>query len=302
MRVIRLPMAIAIVLSGACGPGPQTEPAPDPLWEASVAQWKAKRDEGLRRPTGWLSLAGLYWLDEGENRFGSDPANELVFPQKAPARLGVLYREGTTVTVEIEPGFEVLAGGEPLTSQPLVSDAQGEATVLEYESLSFYVIERGERVGVRLKDSASELLASFDGMDYFPLDEAWRVAARFELYEEPRTILIPNILGDSVESSAPGVAVFEIAGREYRLEPTGDPEDKLFFVFGDETNGDSTYGGGRFLYAGPPAADGSLTLDFNRTYNPPCVFTPYATCPLPRPEDKLALVVEAGERMFGQGH
>lgn len=297
-------LAIAALLLAACAapPDPGASAAVDPAWRAELDEWKAGRDEGLRRPTGWLSLVGLFWLEEGASSLGSDPSSDLVFPSSAEPRLGVLTRQGTEVAIEVEPGVELTAGGEPVTRLTLESDAAGEPTVLEHGTLSFYVIERGERVGIRLKDSASETLASFDGMEYYPADPAWRVDARFELYDEPRTVSVPNIIGDSFESTAPGVAIFEIDGREHRLEPTGDPAKPLFFVFGDETNGKTTYGGGRFLYAGPPAADGSIVLDFNRAYNPPCVFTPYATCPLPRPEDKLALAVEAGEKTFGAAH
>lgn len=310
MRRIGIHLAISGLVLAACnapsGPAADVADAADSAvettWRTDLDEWKAQRDERLRQPTGWLSLAGLFWLEEGESTVGSDPSSDLVFPPAAPSRLGVFERHGTEFTFVAEPGIELSSDGEPVTRLALASDASGAPTTLTHGSLSFYVIERGKRVGVRLKDSESELIASFEGMEYYPVDASWRIDARFEIYEEPRTIAVPNVIGGTLESSAPGVAVFEIDGREYRLEPTGDPADEMFFVFGDETNGAETYGGGRFLYAGPPAADGSIVLDFNRAYNPPCVFTPYATCPLPRPEDKLALEIEAGEKTFGAPH
>lgn len=306
MNSIRVSALLVSLLLAGCSMGapevPEKAVGIPAEWEAELETWKRERDASLRRPTGWLSLVGLFWLEEGANSFGSDPANDLVFPDPAPARMGTLVRTGNRVTVEAAKGVELTSAGEPVAwGATLVSDAEGTPTVLEHGTLSFHLLERGERVGIRLKDLASPLLASFEGMDYYPPDPAWRIEARWEPYGEPRAIEVPNILGDLSTSEAPGVAVFEIDGVEYRLTPTGDPTKPLFFVFGDETNAKTTYGGGRFVYAGPPV-DGRIVLDFNRAYNPPCVFTPWATCPLPRPEDKLPIAIPAGEKKFGNLH
>ncbi len=200
------------------------------------------------------------------------------------------------------PGVVVSHAGGPVLSLDLVSDAGGKPTVLEHRSLSFYVIERGERVGVRLKDAESEVLREFTGIDHYPVDPAWRLEARFEPFAEPRMIPVPDITGDVSEQPSHGRVVFSLAGAEQSLAPLGPPEGELFLVFGDETNGEETYGGGRFLYVGPPDAEGRLRVDFNKAYNPPCVFTPYATCPLPPPGNRLPLAVRAGEKNFGPGH
>lgn len=270
-----------------------------------VEAWRAQRDAALRRPDGWLSLAGLFWLNEGDNTVGSMPTSDLVFPaERAPLELGVFHRRGDVVSFQRQAGAEVTIDGEPVSGETvLVPDTEGEPTVLEHGSLRFYAILRGDRVGVRLKDTASPLLAQFEGMDNFPVDADWRVTARFEPYDPPKTLRVPNIIGIVEDLPSPGAAVFTVDGREYRLEPTREG-DELFFVFGDATNGRETYGGGRFLYTDLPAPDGTLVLDFNRAYNPPCVFTPYATCPLPTRENKLPVPVRAGERAFegGQGH
>ncbi len=304
--------ALLVVAAAGCGrqpagpsngPAAQSAPAPDPAQLAAVEAWRAGRLERLMRPDGWLSLAGLYWLAEGESSFGSDRENDLVFPAgKAAARLGVLRREGLRVWLEAAPDAAITSGGEPVTRRELVTDAAGEPTVLEHRSLSFYVLVRGERVGLRLKDAESPLLRDFPGLDHYPVDPAWRVEARYERYPEPRTVAVPNIIGDAFDTPVYGSLVFDAAGRELRLEPLGEPDQPLFLVFGDETNGRETYGGGRFLYADPPDAAGRTVLEFNQAYNPPCVFTPYATCPLPPPGNRLPLAVRAGEKSFGAGH
>ncbi len=293
-------LAAALFAVAACG-GKAAAPEPDYL--AEVESWREERMAGLRKPDGWLSLAGLYWLAEGDSTVGADPASDLVFPLgKAEQRVGVLSRTGRQVSFAAAPGVLVSHDGEPVTVLDLVSDAAGNPTMLEHGSLRFHVIERGERVGLRLKDLDSELLREFTGIDHYPVDPAWRIAARFKPYAEPRMIPVPNITGDILDQPSPGRILLSIAGTEYSLEPLGDPDSELFVVFGDETNGSETYGGGRFLYAGPPDAEGRLVVDFNKAYNPPCVFTPYATCPLPPRGNRLPLPVLAGEKSFGAGH
>jgi uncharacterized protein (DUF1684 family) len=270
---------------------------------AEIEQWRSEREEGLRKSDSWLSVVGLFWLEEGDNTFGAEPSNDLLFPGTGvPAHAGVFELFEGRVVIRVESGVNVLHEGQQVDTLELVSDTSGEPTVLQLGSLSFYVIERAGRLGVRLKDAESEALADFEGLDYFPVDRAWRIEARFDQHDEPRTIRVPNILGSSSEQPSPGVAVFDIGGREYRLSPIGGPGEKLFFVFGDQTNGHETYGGGRFLYADGPSAAGSLILDFNKAYSPPCVFTAHATCPLPPRENKLALGIDAGEKVYGSGH
>jgi uncharacterized protein (DUF1684 family) len=270
---------------------------------AEIEEWRSEREESLRQQDSWLSVVELFWLEEGNNTFGADPSNALVFPGTGvPAHAGVFELIEKTVVIRVASETPVLHEGRQIESLELVSDAAGEPTVLELGSLSFYVIERADRLGVRLKDAESEALTAFEGLDYFPVDRAWRIEARFDQYDEPRTLRVPNILGSSSDQPSPGVAVFQVRGREYRLSPIGGPEEELFFVFGDQTNGRETYGGGRFLDTDWPTAAGSLILDFNKAYSPPCVFTAYATCPLPPRENKLALRIEAGEKVYGSGH
>ncbi len=272
-----------------------------PSHRQEVEAWRQERLESLKADDGWLSLIALAWLDEGENRFGSDPENKVVLPEgKSPKVAGTLIREGQTVRVRVAPGAKVLSGGKPVTEMTLQSDAKGEPTVLEMGSVSFYLIERGDRLGIRAKDKKSPVLTSFRGLDQFPIQEAWRIVARFEPYQPAKPVPIPNVLGQVQDQPSPGAVVFDWQGKTYRLDALGSVEEGLSFIFGDATNGKETYGAGRFLDTGPPK-DGKVVIDFNTAYNPPCAFTAYATCPLPPAQNKLALRVEAGEKKFA-GH
>jgi uncharacterized protein (DUF1684 family) len=313
MRHISTSLLLLATLSSA-GLAAQTPPqaaaGKSPTWEEEVAAWKQTRFERLQRPDGWLTLVGLGWLKAGDNSIGSDPKSAVVLPAgKAPARLGTLHLAGAgaeaKVTFVAEHGVAVTHGGAAVSTLALVSDADAKAdegpTVLEYGTLSFYAIRRGDRLGMRVKDSAAATLAAFHGLDYYPLDRKWLIAGRFEPATEVKAIPIPNALGFDEPILSPGHVVFTLEGHEHRLLALDDTGDgRLFLVFGDKTNGKETYGGGRFLYTDPPQ-DGKVVLDFNRSYNPPCVFTPYATCPLPPRENRLPFRVEAGEKSFA-GH
>ncbi|NJL27255.1 MAG: DUF1684 domain-containing protein [Thermoanaerobaculia bacterium] len=279
-------------------------PAADASFAPNLLAWRQDRLERLTSEDGWLTLAGLFWLEEGANTCGSDPSSNLVFPGRSvPPKIGVFYRRGEEVELEPAPGVAVTAAGEPIAGRlRLDSDATGVPTRLQLGSLDFHLIRRGDRFGVRLKDSQSPLRLHFPGLDYFPADVSWRVAARFEPHVPPKRVSVPNVLGTVNEEESPGAVVFERGGVSYRLDALPGSEGELFLVFGDATSGKESYGGGRFLYADPPDADGKVLLDFNRAYNPPCAFTAFATCPLPPPENKLKLAIEAGEKKFAGGH
>lgn len=312
------PLSSAATATGAAStqtpatppPAPANASAKVPTWEEQVAAWKQTRFERLQRPDGWLTLVGLGWLKEGDNSIGSDPGSAVVLPSgKAPARLGTLRLAGSgkepTVTFLAEKGVVVTHLGAPVATLALVADADAKAedgpTLLQHGSLSFFVIRRGDRLGVRVKDSAAAALKAFHGLDYYPLGRKWRLEGRFEAAAEVKEIPIPNALGFDEPILSPGHVVFTFEGQEHRLLALDDTGDgRLFLVFGDKTNGKETYGGGRFLYTDPPQG-GRVELDFNRSYNPPCVFTPYATCPLPPRENRLPFRIEAGEKSFA-GH
>lgn len=278
-------------------------PPADPAYIKTVMDWHDKRIERLRTsPNSWLNLAGLFWLKEGRNRFGSDKKLDVVFPEKAPAFCGIFYLKNGQVKIEPAKGLKILNDGKPISEMKLRSNADSNTTVLELGSLRWFIIKRGDKVGVRLRDVESPLLKEFTGIETYPIDAEWRVEATLEPYNPVKFIPVPNILGtiDSMES--PGVLRFDIDGKTYRIDPVIEEKSDtlLFIIFGDQTNGNETYGGGRFVYIPFPDANGKTFLDFNRAYNPPCVFTDFATCPLPPPQNKLAVKIFAGEKKWSE--
>ena len=197
-------------------------------------------------------------------------------------------------------GSGVTHKGKPVTEVLMQNDMDGEPTLLEIGSVSFYVIERGDRLGVRVKDSQSDARQDFKGLEYYPVDPSWRLSARYEPYDPPKPVDVPNVLGGVFHETAPGAIVFEVEGETYRLDPIPDG-DSFLLVFGDKTNGKETYGGGRFIVLDLPEEAGPIVVDFNKSYSPPCVFTPYATCPLPPPQNRIGVPVRAGEKGFVKG-
>jgi hypothetical protein len=281
---------------------PASSPPAEGAYRAEVEKWRADRIARLTADDGWLTVVGLSWLKEGNNAVGASPSNEIVFPAgKSPLELGRIRVTRGKAHLDVAPGVEVTHDGKKVRSLDLASDETGQPTAVRHGTLSFFLIRRGEKLGVRVKDSANPARKSFRGIDRYPVSTAWRVAARFEPYPPGRTIPIPNVLGNVTREPSPGAVVFRIGSREYRLDAVEEQgEEDLFLIFGDRTNSATTYGAGRFLYAPRPGKDGSTVVDFNKAYNPPCAFTPFATCPLPPPQNRLSVAVEAGEKRYGE--
>lgn len=254
----------------------------------SIHTWQQHRDAALRSPDGWLALAGLFWLKPGENSIGSADSNDFVLPKNsAPAQLGCLRLEGGTVTFI-----------KPDGSTQILSSSDDKPDVVYAGTISFFIIKRSERLGVRVRDSASPVLNSFEGMQYFPVTPEFHFQAK--LLPDPKKIPILNVLGQMDQEDSPGIVEFTYKGQKYHLRPIYE-DDTLFFLFKDPTNKTQTYQAGRMLNT-PLPVDGEVDLDFNRSYNPPCTFTPYATCPLPPKENTLPFPVEAGEMRYKNGH
>jgi uncharacterized protein (DUF1684 family) len=269
----------------------------------SINDWHKKRHASLTKKTGWLSLAGLYWLQQGENTFGSDSLNQIIFPEKASQFMGSFFLDDTTVTVIINEGIEVLVDSSLISSMQLKNDNQKGTHILSHASLSWYIIKRTDKFGIRLKDSEHPNLKSFTGIDHFPIDQNWRIKAHLELHDSIKTIRVPNVLGQISDSPSPGALVFEIAGQTYKLDAMAkEKDDTYFLIFADETSGEETYGAGRFLYVDKVDDNGEIYIDFNKAYNPPCVFTPFATCPLPPLQNRLATRITAGEKSWEKNH
>jgi uncharacterized protein (DUF1684 family) len=297
----RLTALLAVVLVSSVPPAAGSPPtsdgskavAVDSNYQQSFDKWKGELVDDLKQ--NWLSLAGLFWLKPGENSFGTDPSNAVVFP-KGPAHAGVFDLQGKEVTVKLASGVQATVAGKALTTAKLAPDNPGPATVVELGSLRFQVIVRGERVGIRLKDLDGGAAKNYHGPMFFPLDLSYRVTATWLPADGKKTVDVPNVLGDVTPTPVAGMAVFKIAGQEYRLTDLGgDPTKGLFFVFNDLTSKTDTYPGGRFLDS-DPVVNGTVVLDFNRAYNPPCAVTPYATCPLAPKDNRLAVAIPAGEK------
>jgi hypothetical protein len=266
-----------------------------------ILKWREQRETRLKADGGWLTVAGLFWLKEGDNSFGADPKGDIALPEgSAPARAGVLaFHAGKTV-VKATPGAGATVDGKPITEMELKPDDPGPPDVVTMGPLTMQVIKRGDRYAIRLKDMNSRLRREFTGLRWYPVKEQYKITARFEPYDPPRMVRVPTVLGTTEEMPCPGAAVFTLEGKQVRLEPVLEqPDDKeLFFIFNDATSGKETYPSGRFLYA-PVPQDGKILLDFNKAYNPPCAFTPFATCPLPPSQNRVQVSIEAGELNYG---
>lgn len=267
--------------------------APDAAYIQSFDKWKAELVDDLK--TNWLSLAGLFWLKPGDNSFGTDAGNAIVFP-KGPAHGGVFELQGTDVTVKFGPDAHATIDGKPVTTAKLQPDTSGSPTIVELGSLRIKAIVRGQRIGIRLKDLDNEEAKNYRGPIFFPLDLSYRVTASWIPSDGKKTVDVPNVLGDTTPTPVAGTVVFKIDGQEVRLTDLGgNPSKGLSFVFNDLTSKTDTYPGGRFLET-DPVVKGTVVIDFNRAYNPPCAVTPYATCPLAPKENRLAVAIPAGEK------
>jgi len=292
-------LAMATILSTA-GVTPVMTPVDAAAYHRRIEKWRHERVARLTAPHGWLSLIGLDWLQPGANTIGSAKDNDLVL-STGPAHLGTITLHDGKARIKLSPDADATIDGVHKSEAVLHDDNQGHTTVVAFGTAEFYMIKRSDKYGLRIKDSRAPTRTGFAGIDYFPIDPTWRIVAKWEPYDPPHQVEEGNVLGQVYKVTVPGAAVFERDGKTYRVEPEIEvPGDKnLFLVFADKTSGKETYGAARFLYTDPPE-DGKLVIDFNKAYNPPCAFTPYATCPLPWPGNRLELRVTAGEKKYSK--
>jgi uncharacterized protein (DUF1684 family) len=263
-------------------------------YSASILKWRQERQGKLRADDGWLTVAGLFWLKQGKNTFGSAESNAIELPKSEPSKAGSFVLKQGKVFLHLNPGIQMTLNGKPAQDVELRADTDK----LQSGDITMFVINRGDKIGVRLKEKNSAARKSFKGLSYYRIDPNLRVVADFVPYDPPKKIAIPTVLGTKVDEPSPGRAEFVIAGKKLSLEPVEEDADTLFFIFKDPTAGHETYGAGRFLYT-PKPRDGKVVLDFNKAENPPCAFTPYATCPLPPPQNRLDVPIRAGEKKYG---
>jgi len=270
--------------------------AADPAYVKSVEDWRAKAESGLKRDNGWLPLAGRYVMKPGENTFGTGEKNDIVFPKGlGPERMGTMIVEPNKVTLKLAPGVTMQKDGVPFTERVMGTSVDNRDWVSSGRT-AFHVIARDERYILRLADNESAVRKNFQGRVWYGVDEGYKVKAKYVPYNPVRKIAIVNVLDEVSDEPAPGYVEFKLKGKTYRLDAVGD-DDGLFFILKDDTAGKTTYGSGRFLYVDKkPAAGETFDLDLNRTYNPPCAFSEYTTCPLPPKQNILKTKIEAGEK------
>ena len=267
-------------------------------YQAQIEDWRVKREAALKAENGWLSVAGLFWLHEGDNAAGSNPEAVVVLPAGAKS-IGAFRFVSGKASFMPAAGAAVYWNGTPVRGPVVLKSDEGGTNpdALTYLDTTMTVIKRGTRHAVRMRDKNSQMRRDFTGLHWYPVREDLRFEARFVTYDKPKMIPVPNILNEVEESKSMGYAVFTYQGQEYTLEPVVEG-DQLFYIFKDMTAGKETYPAGRFVYSDLPK-NGHVILDFNKAYNPPCAFTPYATCPLPPKQNRLAVRLEAGELKYG---
>jgi uncharacterized protein (DUF1684 family) len=255
-------------------------------YRESVEEWRRQREARLKADDGWLTVAGLFWLKTGANRFGPGEKHPISLPADVKAS-GAFHLLDGKVTATVD--------GTPVRSKALRPDQETDA--IQLGRISMFVIQRGDRFAIRMRDQQSQARREFRGLEWYLVKPEYRVTAKFVPYNPPKSIPVPNIIGGTFPETCPGYAEFALRGEKLRLEPVLS-DGRLFYIFRDQTSGRKTYGAGRFLYS-DMAKDGTVTLDFNLAYTPPCAFTPYATCPLPPKQNRLPVAIEAGELDYG---
>jgi uncharacterized protein len=265
-------------------------------YQKSVEQWRQAYEARLKADDGWLTVSGLFWMHEGDNRFGSAPGNDVVlaFPPM-PANAGRFELHGGKTVVHVNPGVPITLGGKPVETMELRPDSKVDRLVLG--DLTFFVHASAGRYGIRLKDKNSQLRKDFKGLHWFPVDPAYHFVATFVPYASPRQVEIETSLGDHEKLSLAGYVTFQMGGKEYKLDAEQTDGGGLFIVFRDLTSAKETYQAARFLDTDPPK-DGKVEVDFNYAYNPPCAYNPYTTCPLPSAQNRLQVAIPAGEKRY----
>ncbi len=266
-------------------------------YRGEVEKWRAQHETELKTEDGWLTVVGLFWLKEGRNTIGSGSGYDVELTDNFKGgRFGEIVLKDGKASLTIIDGIDATVDGVPARSADLTFDQNGKPKFVGVGSQSFFLIKRGDKYAIRLRDTNSEARRNFKHLNWYPIDPKARIIAKFEKYPEPKDVLIPNVLGGTFTMTAPGLLRFTIGGKELTLEPV-DEDGHLFIIFRDMTSRSATYGSGRFLYADAPV-NGEVVLDFNRAENPPCAFTAFATCPLPPQQNRLSVAIKAGEKRY----
>lgn len=291
-RVSIVIACVSLILAGSIAM------AADERYRAQIEKFQQEREARLKTDEGWLTIAGLFFLNEGESTFGSDQLNDIVLPAPAPLRVGTFELRHRKVTVKAAKGTTLMVNGKPVAMAELKSDVPGPPDRIAFGGLSLWVHESGDRRSIRLRDQNSRLRKEFTGAKWFPINEALRVEGRFVPYDKPKPVQVPNILGDLETYESPGLVSFSIGGQPFTMEPIPSSGGKRFwFIFRDLTSGKESYPAARFLYV-PAPVNGKVVLDFNQAENPPCAYNSFTTCPLPPERNRLRVRIDAGEKLY----
>ena len=264
----------------------------------AIEKWRSDHETELKKETGWLTVAGLFWLKDGINTVGAGENFDVRLTDNfKQGKFGEIDFKNGVAVLKVENGVDAQSDGKSIATIDLVSDEKGKPTQIRTGSQTFYLIRREDRFGIRLKDGNSEVRRNFKGLHWFPIDESYKVIARFEAFAEPKEVMVPNVLGGNFKMKSPGTLKFTLRGKDYSLQPVDEGDGTLFIIFRDTSSASETYKSGRFLYADKPV-NGEAMLDFNKAENPPCAFTPFATCPLPPPQNNLEVEIKAGEKRY----
>lgn len=298
-KVLKLFILLFITIAGCNFKEKPPSDLNEEAYFKEIEEWQQKRNAYQVSEEGWVNLAGLFWLKEGINTFGSGKENDLVFPEgRIAVRGGFMLLKQGVVTLESAPGVSI-GLNDQASSSGVLYHPDSSRIIATYGSLRWFVIKRDDKYGVRLRDFENPLLKSFTQIECFPIDPKWRLEGRVEWADSSRTIDITNVLGQTGPQRSVGTLVFAYEGSEYRLDVLDEGGDEFFIIFGDETNARETYGAGRYMYVPVPEKGDRAIIDFNKAYNPPCAFTEFATCPLPPKQNILPFAVPAGEKNYG---
>lgn len=288
----RTRLVILLLSAGVCLGALEVSP-----YQQSVEKWRQSYEAKLKSDDGWLTVAALLWLHEGDNSFGSAADNAIVLPYSyVPAHAGRFELHAGKIMVHINPGVPITMQSKPVDTAELRPDSKQDRLVIG--DLTFFVHASGSRYGIRVKDKNNPLRKEFKGLHWYPVDPAYHFTARYVAYPSPREIQIENLVGDRGTTLIAGYVAFSLGGKDYQLDAEkADDEGNLFIVFRDLTSKTATYPAARFLDADPPK-DGHVEIDFNKAYNPPCAYNPYATCPLPSARNRLPVAIPAGEKRY----
>ena len=258
-------------------------------------EWKSKRIENLKSETGWLNLAGLFWLVEGENSFGSASDNKIIFPESAAEHFGIILKSGDSISILVNENVKIIVDEVPIRKMHLKTDRSDYTTIMEWESFTWFIIKRESGYAIRLRDFKNPNIDKLQSIPSYPISSEWIKTAEYIPFEVSQQVEVANMVGGTDSYEVPGKIVFKHKRKSYELLPFKAGKG-FFIIIGDLTSAIETYASGRYMYVDAPDENNNLSLDFNKAYNPPCAFTEFATCPLPPEENRLDLAITAGEK------